>query len=248
MRIAYFRFYAELNDFLPQERRGRHFLFEYNGNPSVKDSIEAIGVPHSEVDLILVNSRSVGFSYKLKNEDFVSVYPVFESIDISPVVHLREEPLRELKFIADVHLGKLTRYLRLFGYDTFYRTDLDDNEIIELAESDKRVILTRDKEMLKSKKVTHGFWIRSQDPRIQLEEVFRRLDIKKPKALFTRCMECNGLLREIEKKEILDRLLPMTRRYYRRFKICDDCKRIYWNGSHYRNMKREIKILFLKTN
>ena len=248
MRIAYFRFYEELNDFLPQERRRRHFLFEYRGNPSVKDSIEAIGVPHREVDLILVNSRSVGFSYKLKNEDSISVYPVFESIDISPVVHLRERPLRELKFIADVHLGKLTRYLRLCGYDTFYRTDLDDNEIIELAVSDKRVILTRDKEMLKSKKITHGFWIRSQHPRIQLEEVFRRLDIKKPKALFTRCMECNGLLREIEKKEILDRLLPMTRRYYRKFKICDDCNRIYWNGSHYRNMKREIKTLFLKTN
>jgi uncharacterized protein len=154
---------------------------------------------------------------------------------------------RELKFIADVHLGKLTKYLRLCGYDTFYSTDLDDNEIIEMAAYDKRVILTRDKEMLKSKKVTHGFWIRSQNPRIQLKEVFGHLDIKRPKALFTRCLECNGLLRDIEKKEILDRLLPMTRRYYRKFKICDNCDRIYWNGSHYQNMKREIKILLLKT-
>ena len=152
---------------------------------------------------------------------------------------------RELSFIADVHLGKLTRYLRLCGYDTFYRTDLEDNEIIELALSENRLILTRDKQLLKSKKVTNGFWIRSQYPRAQLREVFIRFEINKPKALFTRCLECNGLLREIEKMEILDRLLPMTRRYYRRFKICDNCNRIYWNGSHYRNMKKEINRLSL---
>jgi hypothetical protein len=162
--------------------------------------------------------------------------------------HLKESRLRELKFIADVHLGKLTKYLRLCGYDTFYRTDLDDNEIIEESLSGKRVILTRDKELLKNKKITHGIWIRSQHPRTQLIEVITWLGIRKPKALFTRCMECNGLLREVEKNEILDRLLPMTRRYYRRFKICDDCSRIYWNGSHYRNMKKEIKTLFLNTS
>jgi uncharacterized protein len=244
MNVAYFRFYEELNDFLPLEKRKRLFSFEFSGNPSVKDSIEAIGVPHGEVDLVLVNSLSVGFSYKLKNEDSISVYPVFESIDITPTVHLRESPLRELKFIADVHLGKLTKYLRLCGYDTYYRTDLDDNEIIEQSLSGKRVILTRDREMLKNKKVTHGFWIRSQHPRTQFSEVIKRLDIRRPMALFTRCMECNGLLREVEKNEILDRLLPMTRRYYRKFRICYDCNRIYWNGSHYRNMKKEIKTLF----
>lgn len=149
----------------------------------------------------------------------------------------------DLKFIADVHLGKLTRYLRLCGYDTIYRTDLEDNEIIELASSENRFILTRDKQLLKSKKVTKGFWIRSQYPHTQLREVFLGFEIEKPKALFTRCLECNGLLREIEKKEILDRLLPMTRRYYRRFKICDNCNRIYWNGSHYRNMKKVISTL-----
>jgi uncharacterized protein len=131
MNIAYFRFYEELNDFLPLEKRKRLFPFEFNGNPSVKDSIEVIGVPHCEVDLILVNSLFVGFSYKLKDEDSISVYPVFESIDITPSVHLRESPLRELKFITDVHLGKLAKYLRLCGFDTYYRTDLDDNEIIK---------------------------------------------------------------------------------------------------------------------
>lgn len=247
MSIAYFRFYEELNDFLPQGKKKKLFPYDFSGSPSVKDAIGSIGVPHVEVDLILVNSRSVDFSYKLKNEDSVSVYPVFEGFDIASVTHLRERPLRDLKFVADVHLGKLTKYLRLCGFDTYYRTDLNDKEIIDCAISDKRAILTRDKEMLKNKKVTHGYWIRSQHPRVQLKEVFLRFDIKNPIALFTRCLECNGLLREVTKKEILDRLLPMTRRYYRKFKMCNDCNRIYWNGSHYRNMKRDIKTIFLKS-
>ena len=247
MSIAYFRFYEELNDFLPQEKRKKLFLYEFNSTPSIKDAIEAIGVPHVEVDLILVNSLSVDFSYKLKNADSVSVYPVFESFDIASVTHLREKPLRDLKFVSDVHLGKLTKYLRLFGFDTYYRTDINDEEIIDLAISDKRVILTKDKGLLKNKKVTHGYYIRSRYPRYQLKEVFLRFDLKNLIASFTRCMECNGLLRDVTKKEILDRLLPKTRQYYRKFKMCNDCNRIYWNGSHWQNMKRDIKTLMLAT-
>jgi hypothetical protein len=247
MSTAYFRFYEELNDFLPQEKRKKLFLYEFNGTPSIKDTIEAIGVPHVEVDLILVNSLSVDFSYKLKNADSVSVYPVFESFDIASVTHLREKPLRDLKFVSDVHLGKLTKYLRLIGFDTYYRTDLNDEEIIDLAISDKRVILTKDKGLLKNKKVTHGYYIRSRYPRYQLKEVFLRFDLKNLIASFTRCMECNGLLRDVTKKEILDRLLPKTRQYYRKFKMCNDCNRIYWNGSHWQNMKRDIKTLMLAT-
>jgi uncharacterized protein len=247
MSTAYFRFYEELNDFLPQEKRKKLFPYEFNGTPSIKDAVEAIGVPHVEVDLILVNSLSVDFSYKLKNADSVSVYPVFESFDIAPVTHLREKPLRDLKFVADVHLGKLTKYLRLCGFDTYYRTDLNDEEIIDLSLSDKRVILTRDKGLLKNKKVTHGYYIRSRYPRYQLKEVFLRFDLKNLIASFTRCMECNGLLRNVIKKEILDRLLPKTRQYYRKFKMCNDCNRIYWNGSHWQNMKRDIKTLMLET-
>ncbi|MGA2406321.1 MAG: Mut7-C RNAse domain-containing protein [Bacteroidales bacterium] len=247
MSTAYFRFYEELNDFLPQEKRKKLFPYEFNGTPSIKDAVEAIGVPHVEVDLILVNSLSVDFSYKLKNADSVSVYPVFESFDIAPVTHLRKKPLRDLKFVADVHLGKLTKYLRLCGFDTYYRTDLNDEEIIDLSLSDKRVILTRDKGLLKNKKVTHGYYIRSRYPRYQLKEVFLRFDLKNLIASFTRCMECNGLLRNVTKKEILDRLLPKTRQYYRKFKMCNDCNRIYWNGSHWQNMKRDIKTLMLAT-
>ena len=194
MSLAYFRFYEGLNDFLPSEKRKKLFSYAFNGNPSVKDAIEAMGVPHVEVDLILVNSLPLDFSYKLKNADSVSVYPVFESFDIASVTHWREKPLRDLKFVADVHLGKLTKYLRLCGFDTYYRADFSDKEIINLAISDKRVILTRDRGLLKNKKVTHGYWIRSIYYCEQLKDVILHFDLKNQITLFTRCMECNGLL------------------------------------------------------
>jgi uncharacterized protein with PIN domain len=241
MNLAYFRFYEELNDFLPSQKRKELFQYSFSGNPSVKDAIEAIGVPHVEVDLILVNSLPVDFSYILKNEDYVSVYPVFESFDIASVSHLREKPLRDVKFVADVHLGKLARYLRLCGFDTYYNTYSNDSDIINISLSDKRNILTRDRELLKNKKVTHGYWIRSAYPDEQLKDVLLRFDLKKKLAPFTRCMECNGLLDDIAKKDILNRLLPKTRQYYRKFKKCRQCDRIYWNGSHYQRMKRRIR-------
>jgi len=126
MNTSYFRFYEELNDFLPLDRRKKQFQYDYRDSPSVKDAVESIGVPHVEIDLIVANGKSVDFSYRLKNDDYISVYPVFESFNISPVTHLREKPLREIKFVADVHLGKLTKYLRLCGFDTYYRPDIDD--------------------------------------------------------------------------------------------------------------------------
>jgi len=95
--------------------------------------------------------------------------------------------------------------------------------------------------MLKNKKVTHGYWIRSQDSHQQLKEVLFRFDLRKLMNLFTRCIECNGLLEDIEKEKIAGRLLPKTRGYYRKFRICNDCNRIYWNGSHYKSMKKKIR-------
>ena len=246
MNLAYFRFYEELNDFLPPEKRKTTFTYSFNGSPSVKDAIEAIGIPHVEVDLILVNSLSVDFSYNLKNEDRVSVYPVYESIDIRSVAHLREKPLRDLRFLNDVHLGKLSRYMRLCGFDTVYNTDFNDQDIINLAVTENMVILTRDKGLIRNKKVTHGYWIRSQHPDEQLKEVILRFDLKNRISPFTRCMICNELLIETTKQEILSRLQPLTHRYYRKFKLCPSCNRIYWNGSHYYKMRSFLKLLNCK--
>ncbi len=231
MGRAEFRFYEELNDFLPPERRRVSFDHEFFGNPAVKDTVEALGVPHSEVDLILANGESVSFSYHLQDGDRIAVYPVFESLDLSGFTRLRERPLREPTFILDVHLGKLARYLRLFGFDSIYRNDLKDDEIIRIAEDEKRIILTRDLGILKNSRVTHGHWLRSQEPLTQLRELFGRLDLSRCARPLTRCPVCNGLLERRKKGEIA--LPAATSACYDEFAQCRSCGQVYWKGSHY---------------
>ncbi len=241
MNLAWFRFYEELNDFLPVYRKKQLFSHEFDGNPSVKDVIESLGVPHVEIDMILVNGKSVDFSYRLKDADHVSVYPVFESLDISEVQHLRKESLRDIKFILDVHLGRLAKYLRLLGFDTVYDRNLVDSEIINISLSQRRIILTRDKGLLKNRKITHGYWIRSINPRIQTGEVVCKFDLKSRFKPFTHCLECNGLVVDVSKEDISGRLLTKTRKYYNMFKICPDCRKIYWEGSHFEKMKAFVE-------
>ncbi len=238
---AWFRFYEELNDFLLSVNRKTSFLFSFKGNPTVKNAIEELGVPHPEVDMILVNGNSVDFSYRLRNGDMVSVYPVFESLDVSNVQRLRPKPLREPKFILDVHLGRLSKYMRLFGFDTLFERDLNDREIISISVKEQRSILTRDRDLLKSRLVTHGYWIRSRGSEEQLKEVLRRFDLKNDLRLFTRCLECNGMVHDVPREEIIDQLMPKTRDFYSDFKKCRGCGKIYWEGSHYKRMKKFIQ-------
>jgi uncharacterized protein with PIN domain len=248
MNVASFRFYEELNEFLSPEKRKREFEYRFNDRPSVKDAIEAIGVPHVEVDLILINGKSVDFSERLSGGERISVYPVFEAVDITSATRLRPLPLRELKFILDVHLGRLAKYLRLCGFDSLFSKFFEDREIIETALREKRIILTRDKQLLKDKRVTHGYWIRSQNHYEQLREVFVRFDLRDRIALFTRCISCNTLLEEVDREEIKDRLLADTGRYFSKFTRCPGCDRIFWEGSHYDNMKRIINEVLIKVS
>jgi len=243
MNQAWFRFYEELNDFLPASRKKQLFSHTFYGNPAVKDTVESLGVPHVEVDMILINGESVDFSCKLNDGDHISVYPVFEQLDISEIQHLRAEPLRDIKFVADVHLGRLAKYLRLLGFDTVYNRELEDREIVSISLSQKRIILTRDKGLLKSRRVTHGCWIRSTDPKKQTNEVISRFDLKHKMKPFIRCLECNGLVTNIPKEEIPGMIPPKTRKYYYLFRICPDCKRIYWEGSHFARMKEFVASL-----
>lgn len=229
---AEFRFYEELNDFLPAELRKTAFTYSFTGRPSVKDTIEAIGVPHTEVDLILVDGRSVGFGHRLRGGERVAVYPVFEGIDISPVTRLRPKPLRITRFVLDVHLGTLARYLRLVGFDSLWRNDLDDCTIIDLSVRERRIILTRDRGILRHGRVTHGYWLRATDPLQQLEEVVRALDLAHRLRPFTRCMECNGPLRAVSPEEAAPQVPPQVAATQRQFMRCDGCGRIYWAGSH----------------
>ena len=230
---AIFRFYEELNDFLPLHRRKRDHRYRFNGHPAIKDSIEAQGVPHTEVDLIVVNGESVGFNYHLMPEDRAAVYPIFESLDITPVVKLREAPLRRTAFILDVHLGKLARILRLLGFDTLYRTDYDDPEIIRIALAEHRIILTRDRRMLHDRRITHARWLHSTNSEEQAREVIRRFQLERAVRRFVRCPACNGLIESVAKEDVIDRLEPLTEKYYTEFFICRDCGKLYWKGSHY---------------
>jgi len=241
MKNAEFRFYEELNDFLPEEKRKVHFPWTFLGRASVKFAIEAMGVPHTEVDLILVNGRSVDFTYNMQDGDSVSVYPVFERLDTSPVIRLREEPLRDPKFITDAHLGKLTKYLRLCGFDTAFGNSLMDSEIIEIAGNEKRTILTRDKDLLKSRRVTRGYWVREQFPREQIREIIHRFDLRKKIRAFTRCMECNHLIIKVSKENVQSLLWPKTLEFYQDFWKCDGCGRLYWQGSHWVKMAEFIR-------
>ena len=240
-KSAQFRFYEELNDFLPEHKKKTEYSYTFHGMPAVKDAIEAEGVPHTEVDLILVNGKSVGFDYSLQHDDRVSVYPVFETLDISPIVRLREKPLRESKFILDVHLGKLSKLLRMLGFDSSYRNDYSDPEIVNIALKEKRIILTRDRGILKINVVTHGYCIRSKKPKEQISEVLNRFDLFKQIKPFYRCMLCNGKLDKVDQESIQARLLPKTAQYYTEFYKCLKCDKIYWKGSHYEKMNNFIQ-------
>lgn len=229
---AEFRFYQELGDFLPRGRRGRSFEHRFSDRPAVKDVIESLGVPHAEVDLILVNGESVGFGHRIGEGDRVAVYPMFESFDIEPVNRLRPQPLRNPRFILDVHLGGVARLLRVLGFDSLYERDYDDAEIVAFAKRERRIILTRDVGLLKRSAVTHGYWLRSQDSREQAREVVRRFDLARRVRPYTRCPTCNGSLRQVEKERVWDRLPPRTREAFDEFYECGSCGKIYWRGSH----------------
>ncbi|HEU4692781.1 MAG TPA: Mut7-C RNAse domain-containing protein [Vicinamibacterales bacterium] len=236
-----FRFYEELNDYLPSGQRKRSITREITGTPSVKDAIEAMGVPHTEIDLILVDGRSVRFDCRLEGGERVAVYPEFERFDITPLHRLRPEPLREPRFVADVHLGTLARFLRLLGFDTHYGNDLSDEELAHLTARQRRILLTRDVGLLKRKVVVRGQWLRSRDPEQQLGELVEALDLRRAFRPFTRCMTCNGVLGVIARAEVSGLVPPRVYRRFRAFKQCRECARVYWRGTHYLRLQRLVK-------
>ena len=243
MHKVYLRFYEELNDFLPEEKRKKRFAHQFIDRTSVKDLIESIGIPHTEVDMILVNGKSVNFKYLINDGDDISVYPVFESFDITDVQHLRAKPLRKPKFVADVHLGRLTRYLRMMGFDVSYENDFDDEEIVELSLKERRAILTRDRGILKRNEVTHGYWVRSTKVEEQVKEVLKRFDLKNQIKEFSRCLECNDLLKPIKKDSIISQLPPKVAKLQNEFYECPSCKKNFWKGTHYLRMLKFIQSL-----
>ncbi len=220
-----FRFYGELNDFLAKSFRKKAFILSLNGNPSIKETIKSLGVPHTEIDLILIKRKPIDLNYKLRNGDFISVYPVFESFDISSVSPIREKGLRGLKFLIDTHLGKLAKKLRILGFDCYYRDDHIDKETNQFLIDEKRIILTRDKDTLKDRSVTRGYFVRNQNPNDQLLEIIEIFDLKRQIKPFTRCPVCNGSIDIVSKQSIDKFLEPLTRKSYNDSFQCVECNK-----------------------
>jgi len=247
------RYYEELNDFLPPDRKKRDIAFSFAGRRSVKDLIESMGVPHVEVDMILVNGTSVDFNYIVADGDRISVYPVFESLDISGVTRLRLSPLRNTGFVLDVHLRKLARMMRLLGFDVDYEDHRDDELLAEISERENRILLTCDRQLLMRKIVSRGIIIRSRNPEEQIIEVIERLQLKQLLAPFTRCIECNGCLADLiagspEFDSLKNRIPPGVLEWCNEYFYCPSCGRIYWRGSHYDKLKKRVDRVISRIN
>lgn len=231
-----FRFYGPLNDFLPWQWRGSRFAHALRGPASVKDVIESLGVPHPEVDIIIVNGQPADFAYRMQDGDEVAVYPVFHRVDITGVRRVGTDPPQPVRFVLDVHLRKLAALLRLAGFDTLLRAE--DAEVANVSAAEGRVALTRDIGLLKRSVIQHGYWIRQTNPELQLVEVLQRFDLAERMDPFVRCMECNTLLVPVDVDTVAERLPPGTRECFSRFHRCPGCDRIYWQGSHYDRLVR----------
>jgi uncharacterized protein with PIN domain len=238
---ANFRFYASLNDFLPRHRRQQAFAYSFKGIPSIKDTIEAIGIPHPEVELILRNGEAVEFSYGLKEGDNFSIYPHFSCLKINHKI-LRP-PLAENRFVLDVHLGKLASQMRLLGFDVLYENYYSDPELADISHQQQRILLTRDIALLKRSLVTYGYWIRTQNTQLQLLEVLNYFALFSAISPFKRCLRCNGLISSVKKDSIQEQLEPLTKKYYHQFYQCSNCHKIYWKGSHYPKLQQLIETI-----
>jgi uncharacterized protein with PIN domain len=236
---ADFRFYAELNRFLAPCYRQHSFSYPLSRDATVKHMIEALGVPHTEAELILVDGQSVDFSHRLRDGERVSVYPYFVTLDITPLTRLRSKPARHCKFIADAHLGQLAKNLRMLGFDVLYRNDYSDAEVTRIAVEEERIVLTRDRDLLIRKEIERGCYLHAIAADEQMAEVVARFKLTSTHA-FSRCLNCNGVLRMVEKSAVADRVPQHSRQFYDRFFECDACARVYWEGSHVTRMRRRI--------
>lgn len=231
MSTAHFLFLGRLNDFLTREQKDQTILVEFRERQSIKHLVESLGVPHPEVGPVRINGQEGTLSSITQDGDRVEVHSVPNGWPVAA------------HFILDNHLGRLTAYLRMLGFDCLYRNDYQDEELAETAQREGRILLSRDRRLLMRKAVTYGYCLRSLDSLEQLTEVIQRFELTTHIQPFHRCLRCNHPLEPVAKEAILDRLEPLTRLYFDEFQICPACKQIYWKGSHYEKMEKLIEQL-----
>jgi len=227
----------DLIDLLPPGDRHTDFVYTFTGNPAIKHLIEALGIPHTEVGQIEINDIPIGFKYKVQNGDHIQIW----GVNNANILNITPETDKEPRFILDNHLGKLAAYLRMLGFDTLYQNNYQDPELAIIASKQDRILLTRDRRLLMRSTINQGYLLRSQHPQQQLMEVIKRFRLIGKSKPFYRCLRCNGCIIPISKETIMDKILPLTRLYYEEFYICQSCNQIYWKGSHYEHMLKNLR-------
>ena len=238
MVTATFRFYGNLNDFLAPARRGRSFSCPCARAASAKHMIEALGVPHTEVALVLIDGEpaSPRLDHMLREDERVAVYPKFEHIDISPLLGVSAGDGSAPRFVADAHLVGLARLLRMAGFDTLYDNHADDARIAEVSVLEQRIVLTRDRDLLKRRVIARGCYVRALKADAQLREVAGRLDLCGHTRPFSLCLRCNVPLHPVDKAAVAARLPPAVAAAQEELNACPNCGAIFWKGSHWKRM------------
>ncbi|EFL51711.1 protein of unknown function DUF82 [Solidesulfovibrio fructosivorans JJ]] len=242
-KAATLRFRGALRELLRRPAANGVVVYPVTREASIKDVIEALGPPHTEIHGIIADDRPVGFEHRLAPGERITIEPAVFPIDVFTPTLLRPTPLPlpKQRFVADANVGRLATLLRLLGYDAVYDRDMEDGELARIAAEEGRIALSRDVSCLKRSKIMYGRLIRANDPQEQLRDILRAFGLTPPYGAFTRCLRCNRELAPVDKKDILDRLLPKTKRYYEKFSMCPECGRIYWAGSHYEHMRGWIR-------
>lgn len=238
MAALFLRVYGRLNDFLPPGRRQRTLVCAFDGRQSLKDLVEAAGVPHPEIDVVLADGEPVGFDHFVRDGERIALYPAFAQLDLPQASRVGPPPQADPRFVADAHLGRLAAYLRLLGFDTAYRNDYSDHELVAISFREDRTLLTRDVGVLKHRSVVRGYYLRDAEPARQVVDVLRRFDLGLASSPFSRCLRCNTPLTRVGKDRVAHILPARARERYDEFSRCPTCGRVYWKGSHYDRMRR----------
>ena len=209
--------------FVPQGRRAQATQVVTDGVSSLGHVVESLGVPLTEVGGLVVDGREVPASH---------VPTAGESVEVRTVERPQRVPGAPLRFLVDVHLGTLARRLRLLGVDAAYEsTDIGDPALAACSAAERRVMLSRDRGLLRRRELWAGAFVYSTQPDDQLRDVLGRFEPElRP---WTRCTACNGMLKEAAKEEVADRLEGGTQRSYDVFAQCEECGRVYWRGAHH---------------
>lgn len=230
MKVARFEFDPSLQPLLQRDLRGKVVELRFQGPQSVKHLIESLGIPHTEIGSLTADGSGIGLEYIVHDGDRIEVRPVAPA-------DLTEEP----RFVLDGHLGRLASHLRMLGLDSLYSNVYEDDELVQISVEEGRILLTRDRMLLMHKVITQGYLLRSLNSSQQLHEVVQRFGLAKWVRPFQRCMNCNHLLAQVKKETVLEKLEPLTKKYYDEFKLCPACNKVYWKGSHYEQMLELIE-------